>query len=224
MIAAWQPRAWPIWDLFFPPLCAACRKPLSAQAVLFCSQCWAEAPIAEMQDLHKLHHVETAFAGYRYSGDNVVSAAVRRLKYDGMTRLAAVMAQKMLLRMPTRFVEAEVTWTAVPLHWRRRIWRGFNQSEFLARELAALTGHDAPVRLLRRIRHTPTQTARTYRERMANIKHAFAVKTSENVPKKVLLIDDVMTTGATIDECARTLKNAGVEWVGAFAFSLTHTP
>jgi ComF family protein len=224
MIAVWQPRAWPIWDIFFPPLCTTCRKPLDANALLFCAQCWAEAPIAEQQDLHKLHYVDSAFAGYRYSGDNVVSAAVRRLKYDGMTWLAAVMAQKMLLRLPTRFVEADLVWVAVPLHWRRRIWRGFNQSEFLARELAALTGHDETVRALRRVRPTPSQTAQTYRERMANVKHAFAVNSSEPIPKKILLIDDVITTGATIDECARTLKNAGVEWVGAFAFSLTHTP
>jgi competence protein ComFC len=224
MIAALQPRAWPIWDIFFPPLCAACHKPLSTQAVLFCTQCWADAPTADMQDLHKLHHADTAFAGYRYGGDNIVSAAVRRLKYDGMTRLAEVMAQKMLLRMPLRFVEVDVTWVAVPLHWRRRIWRGFNQSALVARELAALTGHDMPLRLLRRTRPTPSQTAQTYRERMTNVKNAFAVNMTEKIPKKILLIDDVITTGATIDECARTLKNAGVEWVGAFAFSLTHTP
>jgi ComF family protein len=217
-----HPRTWPIWDVVFPPLCAVCGRDLSPDAVLYCAQCWADAPVADARDLRSLRHVDMVRSGFRFFGDDVVKAAVHALKYEGAKILSRVMAQRLLTRTPTRFVEVELIWTDVPLHWRRRMIRGFNQSRLLADDLAAITGHSHPVHLLRRVRHTPTQTSRTYRERAANVKDAFAIRTNVPIPKHVLLIDDVITTGATIDECARTLKAAGVEWVGALSFALAH--
>jgi ComF family protein len=221
-LALRHPRTWPLWDVFFPPLCAVCLRALTDDDWLYCARCWAEAPVADLHDLHKLHHVDMVRAGYRYAADDVVRAVVHALKYESRKRLAAVMARKLLSHLPPRFVEAEVVWTPVPLHWRRQMQRGFNQSELIARELAALTGHALPVRLLKRVRNTPTQTARGYRERTANVKGAFTVRQNISLPKHILLIDDVITTGATVDECARTLKNAGVEWVDALSFALAH--
>ncbi len=217
-----HPRAWPLWDLFFPPLCAVCGRALDADDLLYCTRCWAEAPVADLRDLHKLHHVNMVRAGYRYGAADVVRAAVQALKYESRKRLAAVMARKLLSHLPPRFVEADLLWTAVPLHWRRQMLRGFNQSELLARELAALTGHAPPVPILRRVHNTPTQTARGYRQRSANVRDAFAIRPDAELPKHILLIDDVITTGATVDECARTLKTAGVEWVDALSFALAH--
>jgi ComF family protein len=217
-----QVRSWPVWDLFFPPLCAVCGRSLQDEDLFYCGQCWADAPVADPRDLHKLNHVDMVRAAYRYGGDDVVQRSVQELKYHGMKRLAGVMARKLLTHLPTRFVEEDLVWTEVPLHWRRQFMRGFNQSRLLAQELSKITGHNPPAGLLRRIRYTPTQTARTYRERAANIKNAFEVKKNAALPKAVLLVDDVITTGATADECARTLKDAGVEWIGILAFALAH--
>ncbi len=221
-LALRHPRTWPVWDVFFPPLCAVCGEPLEQRVILFCGRCWANAPVADAQDLHKLHHVDRVAAGYRFAGPDVIREAVHGLKYDGVKPLAAIMAQKLISRLPLRFLQADLIWTEVPLHWRRSLARGFNQSRLLACELARTTNHDMPIRLLKRTRYTPTQTARSYRERTANVKNAFALRRNLAVPKAVLLIDDVITTGATVDECARTLKAAGVEWVGALSFALTH--
>jgi competence protein ComFC len=223
MISLAHPRTWALWDFIFPPICAVCGHELVPQDILFCRECWTEAPIADMRDLHKLHHVDMAFAAYSYSAGNIAGQAVRDLKYSGMTKLARVMAEKMLLRMPLKFAEHDVTWVPVPLHWRRRLARGFNQSIYLAKELAVLTDHDLMASCLRRVKATPSQTAQKYRERAANVKNAFTVRSPAKLPTKILLFDDVITTGATIDECARTLKAAGAEWVGAFSFSLTHS-
>jgi ComF family protein len=217
-----HPRVWPIWDLFFPPLCSVCGRTLSPGAVLFCGQCWADAPVAEAGDLRALRHVDVVRAGYRFGGPDLVRETVHALKFHGMKRLASVMARQLIPRVPVRMMEAEVVWCDVPLHWVRRATRGFNQSHLLAFELAAATGHAPPVSLLRRVRATPSQTSRSYRERAANVKDAFALRRLAPVPESVLLIDDVITTGATVDECARTLKDAGVKWVGALAFALTH--
>lgn len=217
-----QARAWPLWDLFFPPLCAVCGRALVPEDLLYCARCWAEAPVADLHDLHKLRSVDMVRAAYRYGGDDVVRAVVQALKYESRQRLAAVMARMLLAHLPPRFVEADVEWTAVPLHWRRHMLRGFNQSELLGCELALLTGHRPPVALLRRVRNTPSQTARGYRRRAANVKDAFSLRRGVTPPKHILLIDDVITTGATVDECARTLKTAGAEWVDALSFALAH--
>ena len=221
MIAFRHPRTWAVWDVIYPPLCAVCSRPLEANALLYCANCWAEAPIVETSELPQLKHVNHVRAGFRYGGDTVIRASVHALKYDRLKLVAAEMARHLLTEIPVSFIEPDVVWSSVPLHWMRRMSRGFNQSELLAEELAAITRHPAPVKLLRRARNTPTQTTRSYRERSKNIHNAFEVNSDRSLPKSVLLIDDVITTGATMDECARILKAAGVEWVGALAFGLT---
>jgi ComF family protein len=179
--------------------------------------------VADAHDLRRLKHTDVVRAGYRFGGEDVVRESVHALKFDGMKRLAPVMARHMVPRLPVRMLEVDAIWCEVPLHWLRRATRGFNQSLLLAEELAAATGHSAPVSLLRRVRATPSQTAKSYRERAANVRNAFALRRSRSLPESVLLIDDVITTGATVDECARTLKVAGVKWVGALAFALTRS-
>ena len=220
MIALRHPSTWPLWDVLFPPLCAVCARPL-ADSLLFCAQCWADAPVVERDELPKLKYVDMACAGYRFGGESIVKAAVHALKYDRLQLIAREMAGHLTACLPLRFIEADITWTPVPLHWARRVTRGFNQSALIADALAAAVHHAEPVSLLKRVRNTPTQTALSYRERAANIKNAFRAVGESALPKSVLLIDDVITTGATMNEGARTLKAAGVEWVGALSFALS---
>lgn len=215
-----HPRTWPVWDALFPPLCAVCSRPLG-DAILYCPQCWADAPVVESDELPKLKQVDMIRAGFRFDGENVVKAAVHALKYDRLQLVAREMAAHLVSCVPLRFVEADLVWTPIPLYWSRRMTRGLNQSELIADELAVAVRHAKPVSLLRRVRNTPTQTALLPRERAANMKNAFRVIDKTPLPKAVLLIDDVITTGATMNECARTLKDAGVEWVGALSFALS---
>ena len=191
-----------------------------AAEVLFCKHCWAEATVPIAKEYPKLRHADAVWCGYSFSHDSVIRAAVHALKYDGQKRLANIMAKKLIPRMTTRCVEVDLMWVPVPQHWRRRMLRGFNQSESLATALAIETSHHKPVNLLSRVKHTPTQTALSYTERSNNIKDAFTVRKCDSLPASVLVIDDVITTGATMDECARTLKARGVKWVGALSFAL----
>jgi len=103
----------------------------------------------------------------------------------------------------------------VPLHPARRRERGFNQAELLARSLSRLTG--LPVMLvLERVRYTTTQTAFDRTERMENLRNAFRLRPARNVRgSRVLLVDDVLTTGSTLSECARVLKESGASSVHA---------
>ena len=108
----------------------------------------------------------------------------------------------------------------VPLHIRRLRERGFNQALLLARELSKQTGIPCEQRSLRKIKDTPFQTALKGRERRKNLKAAFRVKKTEEIEgKSVLLVDDVYTTGTTVNECARTLLEAGAATVGVLTLA-----
>jgi ComF family protein len=102
----------------------------------------------------------------------------------------------------------------VPLHWWRKWTRGYNQSESVARELASTIQVPFAPRLLRRVRWTPQQVQPTREARRENVKGAFrTAKGARLAGKTVLLVDDVMTTGSTLGEAARTLRDAGAERV-----------
>jgi ComF family protein len=104
--------------------------------------------------------------------------------------------------------------TPVPLHWWRRWTRGYNQAEAIGRELAAALGISFAPKLLRRVRWTPQQVQPTREARQANVKGAFRVARGARVAgKRVLLVDDVMTTGSTLGAAARVLRESGVERV-----------
>jgi ComF family protein len=98
----------------------------------------------------------------------------------------------------------------VPLHWRRAWLRGYNQAAALAEQLAWVTGVPCSQDCLRRIRHTPQQLQPTATARRENVRGAFRVRRGAIVKgKRILLVDDVMTTGSTVSEASRTLREAG---------------
>jgi len=107
----------------------------------------------------------------------------------------------------------------VPLHWRRLFKRRFNQSAELAQHLADISGTPYMPDLLVRDRPTPTQDGLTRQERHENQRGVFSVHKRRKVPKNIVLIDDVMTTGATISACAETLRDAGAERIDALVLA-----
>jgi len=108
----------------------------------------------------------------------------------------------------------------VPLHWRRLWWRGFNQAALLAGEVANRLKLPLDTTAISRRRYTTPQTARHHDERIKNVRRAFVVAHPERINKRrVLIVDDVMTTGATVDECARVLLAAGAKHVDVFTLA-----
>jgi len=136
----------------------------------------------------------------------------------GDSRLLSDLAREAAARHLTEPVDGVVP---VPLHRRRLAWRGFNQSSELGRAVARTLGVPLWNHALTRTRYTQPQTRLDHKERQANIKNAFAADRDTVRGKRVLLVDDVYTTGATLRECARTLKRAGAAGVDVLVLART---
>jgi ComF family protein len=189
-----------------PPFCERCGDPVAGRVdhAYTCALCAARAP-----------SFLRARSAVRYDG--AAASAIRALKYHGATWLADDLAA--LLEGVTRAEYAGVTFDAivpVPLHPLRRRRRDFNQAELLAGRLARRLGAPVRARAVRRVRATPSQTRLTVRERADNMRGAFQARAPMNLDGgRVLLVDDVMTTGATVHDAARALREGGVAevWV-----------
>ena len=146
--------------------------------------------------------------------------SLRRLihlfKFEGMQPLRKPLGEFLALALPR-----ETNFDAIvpmPLHWRRRWERGFNQSELLAAEIGRRW--NAPVRrIVRRKRATAPQAGLTSAQRRLNVRGAFSVKPGSLKGMRILLVDDVLTTGATASACARALKRAGASHVSFLALA-----
>jgi ComF family protein len=137
-----------------------------------------------------------------------VEQAVHRFKYEGWRGLAGPLARLVAERLAIEGTSAP--WiVAVPLHPSRRRERGFNQSELLARELRGLLALRSPPGVLVRTRATPPQVGRDRIRRFENVAGAFAWRGPSLAAEAILLIDDVATTGATLNSCASALRAAG---------------
>ena len=145
--------------------------------------------------------------------------AVHHLKYGGWWRMAEPMAGRMAVLLESR----DLILVPIPLSRRRRRVRGYNQAEALARALGSITGDMVEAGVLARRRETGTQTALTPEERRANVAGAFGAMASIR-GRRVLLIDDVFTTGATLAAAAHALLEAGASAVEAVTFARARPP
>lgn len=215
-------------NLLYPNSCRACGTLIGWSEGFFCGPCMDrvkpyEGPRCSMCGRHYPDGSGTDHTCYECAKKPPVFAAARaKLAYDGPVRDAIKLYKYRQVRALRAylggFVEdgardwfsgSEVV-CAVPLHKRRLRDRGFNQSLFLAERAADAIGARLSLDGLARIRHTAPQVGMGHAERKANVKGAFeVVRPADFTGASVLLVDDVFTTGATVNECARVLLKAG---------------
>ena len=162
---------------------------------------------------------QRARAAVRY--DDVAKVLVHALKYQDRSDLAPAMGRWMA-RAGTELLDGADILIPVPLHWRRSWSRRYNQSGALARIIARETGVPVGPDTLRRIRPTQQQVGLSRTERARNVQGAFKVaadRTSQIQGRRVVLIDDVLTSGATVDACARVLLSAKAAQVDVLVFA-----
>ena len=191
-------------------ICAACERDLPALPAEHCPRCALPAPRAEICGRCVAHppafDASIAAFAYGFPADVLVKA----LKFDSELALASYLAAHIARRLGS--APAADLIIAVPLHPRRLAERGYNQSVEIARALARSTGKPLETRGCERLRHTPEQAALPLDARRSNVRGAFACSL-ELSGRRVALVDDVMTTGATLDALAGAVKRAGASRV-----------
>lgn len=217
-------------DIIYPPACAVCQKYLDtgqACETLICHDCLGgfheihspfcticRKPFSSISEenhpcencIRKRPHYRQLFAPYLYEGK--IMDAIHAFKYAGkrdlgknLGSLLASYALKSLNDMSAFLV------MPVPLHPARLRERGFNQSLILAREVSKILGNELDFLSLRRVKYTSPQTTLKRPERRKNVRNAFELRTGkETRGRDILLVDDVATTGSTLNECAKLLE------------------
>ena len=156
----------------------------------------------------EIHFLDEIRAGSSYHDCPLLKKAIHTFKYRRVRSLAEDLGTLILIIADW---EEGTVLCPVPLHWTRRFARGFNQSDLLAQVVAQKGGFTVAA-LLKRTRATGHQMRRKRRERLTAVRGAFRCM-EPRLPERVILIDDLATTGATLDACAEVLKNAGVKRV-----------
>lgn len=241
----------PLIDLIYPPRCGVCQAFLLENRAIhegleigFCRDCYSAfrevaSPLCPFcgrpfasgggEDhtcehcLLKRPHYDIARAPYLFEGP--LMTAIHDLKYGKKSHLARSLGPLLASYAANWLGPSDgLLVMPVPLHPQRLRERGFNQSLLLARHVASRIGADVDCLSLRRTRLTRPQTQLTSDERRKNVRRAFSVVEKANLKgRAVLLIDDVATTGSTLNECARALKKAGVKEVYGLVLARTAT-
>lgn len=222
-----------------PPLCPSCREPVGEHGGL-CAPCWSKLSfitppycerlgipfaydpgpgVLSLEAIADPPAYGRARAAVRY--DDVARHLVHYLKYGDRLDLAPLLGRWMAIAGKELIAEADAL-MFVPLHWRRLWLRRFNQSAALAMAIGRETGLPLLFEALQRVKPTAQQVGLTRSERARNVQGAFAVPDAgraEVAGRKLVLVDDVLTSGATVDACARALLRAGAARVDVLVFA-----
>lgn len=197
--------------LLFPDRCAGCAR----FGALFCPSC--RAALAPYPGTLRRMPAGLADVRIAYIFQSPLREAVHQLKYRRVRRVAEPLGLLMAEHVVARPVAADAV-LAIPLHAARLAERGFNQAEALAREIACLLDLPLIENGLARVRATEQQARLDARARAENMRGAFAWRGAAP-PRRLLLVDDVLTTGATMGACALALRDAGAEAVYGLALA-----
>ncbi len=204
-------------DLFFPIFCVGC----GSEGKFLCDKCYEKIGIRN--DFFDFRHesgvlsnspLDALLAACEYKGNSSLNKAIHAFKYDFVKDLAKPLSRLLIAtvnNMEIGRIIKDFVVVPVPLHKKRYNWRGFNQAELLAKNLCD-TCKMKIADPLERITFSTPQMELKKEDRLKNVEDAFIVRT-QNVPEKILLVDDVATTTATLTACASSLKKAGTRTV-----------
>lgn len=203
-----------LWQLLFPPKCVLCGKLLQKEETDLCHDCRCDTPAFPDSNL-KLPYLAHWFALWYYEG--TVRKSILRFKFHGARSYAEVYGRQLAMKLLSDGINFDIlTW--VPISRLRRWRRGYDQVQLIADAVGRELGI-TPVPALLKIRHNrPQSRLGGAPQRRANVMGVY--KLSQNAPvhgKRILLLDDILTTGATAGECARVLLTAGAKEVSCAA-------
>jgi ComF family protein len=204
-------------DFIYPPVCFICHEALNPDDDRICQSCWGKCPVID-RDHSTYQSLRAKFddggsisdfmSCFLFEKEGVFQEIVHLLKYRGMKTVGVQLGTKIGEKMREEGFPCADYLIPVPLHRRKKRERGYNQSECICKGISRVTGIPVNASLIRRIKDTQSQTQLNLEQRKENVSDAFQIDPcylpliQDNI---FILVDDVMTTGATIQECARVL-------------------
>lgn len=224
----------PILQFIYPPACFACGTLMEDGNSRVCETCWSGIRTVTPEDqLYKEMHsrltqtpdayISDLISLFHFEKEGTLQSIIHQLKYNGMTILGEELGRKLGERVMARRVQLDGI-VPVPLHSVKKRERGYNQSEFIASGIREVTGLPVYTSLLTRHKYTTSQTHLSAAERRENVGDAFTINKRyllDVQDKTLLVVDDVITTGATVEACAEALmqNGAGTVLVGSVAIA-----
>jgi len=212
-----------IFDLFFPETCLNCRRTVQIQGKLLCFYCLSELPLTDFSTQVK-NQLETSFRGrvplkagtslVYFERKGMVQRLIHELKYAGRPEIGLFFGNWMAAEMQqsNRFEEIDYV-VPVPMHPKKQKERGYNQVTGFATAIANKLNAELKPDILRKINNRKTQTSKNRFERFRTLENDYLLHDCANISDKhILLVDDVITSGATIEACSSQLmKQSGVQ-------------
>jgi len=202
-----------IFDLIFPPKCIFCNKMLNYGAkICVCENCRLKIPYINNKTLNLIklnNYFDDIICICEYSG--IIKEALIKYKFFNKPSFGKTFAQLIYdSAIENSQLEKLDVITSVPLHPKKEQKRGYNQSHLISKHLGSLLKIEVNKNLIKRIKNTNSQSLLNRAERLKNVKDAFIVTDKDQVKgKSILVLDDILTTGTTINECCKVLKKAG---------------
>lgn len=214
----------PVISIFLPALCIHCHNPLQPGRKVICASCYAQLIPTDTEEIDtylerlQQRYFDDLFILYQF--DALFQQLIHLLKYQRFLVLADYFAQSLAQALSSRKYDLI---TAVPLNGVRFRERGYNQSALIAGHCAGILKTDFAADILLRERNTASQTKLTRSERVRNVANAFSLNKDVR-QKDILIVDDVITTGSTLNECVRVLKEGQAGRVDVAALATPTAP
>jgi len=218
-----------LFDFFLPRICPGCNKKLLPNQKSVCIDCLNSILIADREKLESEYEknfssvnvIEDYYASFVFETDKTLQHIIHALKYRKQFKLGIFLGEILAEGIKSRNWQIDLI-IPVPIHHLKKAERGYNQSDNIAKGLSNSLGIPWSKKIVKRTRHTNSQTKLSMKQRAINIADAFKVRYPEKIKgKTVLIVDDISTTGATILECARMLKQAEAKSIYACTIGTT---
>jgi ComF family protein len=218
-------------NLFFPNVCCTCGKNLVKNEEMMCFLCRSELPKVNYTDPNKNElkdrfagklNIEFAFAALNFYKSGITQRLLHQLKYKNRPEIGAFFGRMLGQQVVNSGIAQMVDLIyPVPLHPKKERRRGYNQSYFIAQGISETTGIAVIANNLQRTKHSESQTGKSRASRWESVKDAFTVRQPEKISaRSILLVDDIVTTGATIEACGHQLLEANAKKISVAALAV----
>jgi ComF family protein len=212
-----------IFDFFLPRFCPGCNKKLLPDDSPVCIDCLNSILVADeirledeyLRNFSSSKVIKDFYSRFVFETDKTLQQIIHALKYQKKFKLGMFLGEILSEGIKNRNWQVDLI-VPVPIHHLKKVERGYNQSDYIVKGLSKSLNIPYSTKLIKRIRHTESQTKLNMKQRSENVANAFKVTNTKKITgKNILVVDDVCTTGATIQECGKALVNGGAKTVYA---------